>query len=57
LGGKTYERFDTIYDVLQNAYYDVEKLNTGKMLDNAIKAYVDAIEDPYTVYMDSNQNS
>jgi len=27
------------------------------MLDNAIKAYVDAIEDPYTVYMDSNQNS
>ena len=27
------------------------------MLDNALKAYVDAIEDPYTVYMDSTENS
>ncbi len=57
LGNKTYERFDTIYDILQTAYYDVDKINTGKMLDNAVKAYVDAIEDPYTVYMDSEQNS
>lgn len=57
LGNKTYERFDAVYDILQTAYYDVDKINTGKMLDNAIKAYVDAIEDPYTVYMDSEQNS
>jgi len=27
------------------------------MLDNALKAYVDAIEDPYTIYMDNQQNS
>jgi hypothetical protein len=27
------------------------------MLNNAIKAYVDAIDDPYTIYMDSEQNS
>lgn len=57
LGNKTYERFDAVYDILQTAYYDVDKINTGKMLDNAVKAYVDAIEDPYTVYMDSEQNS
>lgn len=57
LWGKTYERFDTVYGVLQSSYYDLEKLNTGKMLDNALKAYVDAIDDPYTIYMDSQQNS
>ncbi len=55
--GKTYQRFDSVYDILQNSYYDTDKLNTGKMLSNAIKAYVDAIEDPYTIYMDSEQNS
>ncbi len=57
LGGKTYERFDTIYTILQSSYDDVDKLNTGKMLNSAIKAYVDAIEDPYTVYMDNEENS
>lgn len=57
LWGKTYERFDTVYGVLQNAYYNTDKLNTGKMLSNALKAYVDAIDDPYTIYMDSEQNS
>ncbi len=57
LNNESYERFDTIYTILQSAYYDTEKINTGKMLNNAIKAYVDAIEDPYTIYMDSEQNS
>ncbi len=57
LGNKTYERFDAIYSILQNAYYDTERLNTWKMLTNAVKAYVDAIDDPYTIYMDSDQNS
>lgn len=57
LWGKTYERFDQVYTILQDAYYDTEKLNTGKMLSNALKAYVDAIEDPYTIYMDSQENS
>lgn len=57
LWSKTYERFDTVYGVLQNSYYNIDKLNTGKMLSNALKAYVDAIDDPYTIYMDSEQNS
>ena len=55
--GKKYERFDAIDTVLKNAYYNVDKINTGKMLNNALKAYVDAIDDPYTIYMDSEQNS
>ncbi|MFA6255769.1 MAG: S41 family peptidase [Candidatus Absconditabacterales bacterium] len=57
LEGKTYERFDTVNSILQSSYYNIEKLNTGKMLSNALKAYVDAIDDPYTIYMDSQQNS
>lgn len=57
LVGKKYERFDTVYNILQSSYYDVDKLHTGEMLNNAIKAYVDAINDPYTIYMDSEQNS
>lgn len=57
LWNQTYERFDTVYTILQSAYYDTAKLNTGKMLNNALKAYIDAIDDPYTVYMDSEQNS
>lgn len=57
LWGKKYERFDAVYGILQSSYYDIEKLNTGKMLNSALKAYVDAIDDPYTIYMDSEQNS
>lgn len=57
LWSKDYQRFDTVYGILQSSYYNVEKLNTGKMLSNALKAYVDAIEDPYTIYMDSETNS
>lgn len=57
LWNKKYERFDTIYNVLESSYYNVDKLNTGKMLSSALKAYVDAIDDPYTIYMDSETNS
>ncbi|MCX6824101.1 MAG: S41 family peptidase [candidate division SR1 bacterium] len=57
LGAKKYERFDTVYNLLQSSYYNVDKLNTGKMLSNALKAYVDAIGDPYTIYMDNATNS
>lgn len=57
LWNKKYERFDAIYSILQNAYYNVDKLNTGKMLNSSLKAYVDAIDDPYTIYMDNEQNS
>ncbi len=57
LGSKKYERFDTVYSVLESSYYNIDKLNTWKMLSSALKAYVNAIDDPYTIYMDSEQNS
>lgn len=56
-GRGQYERFETVYDILQDNYYDTAKLNSGAMIEKAVKAFVDAIDDPYTVYMDSDQNS
>lgn len=52
-----YDRFDEILDTLKLLYYDQEKINTWKMIENAIKAYVDAINDPYTSYLDAETNS
>lgn len=57
LRSQKYERFEAIDAILQSAYYDTQKINTGKMLNNALKAYVDALDDPYTIYMDNEQNS
>lgn len=57
LNNQNYERFDTIHSVLQYSYYDTEKIDTGAMITNALKAYVDALDDPYTIYMDTEQNS
>lgn len=54
---QTYQRFEDVLYTLQTLYYEQEKINTWKMLENALKAYVDAIEDPYTVYLDSETNS
>ncbi|MEI7918676.1 MAG: hypothetical protein WCH65_00205 [bacterium] len=42
---------------MQRSYYNTSKINTGKMLNSALKAYIDALDDPYTIYMDSDQNS
>lgn len=52
-----YHRFDEVYDILKNSYFDQDKLLTWAMLTNAVKAFVDAIDDPYTVYMDAVQSS
>lgn len=52
-----YRRFDEVYDILKTSYFDQDKLQTWAMLTNAVKAFVDAIDDPYTVYMDAIQSS
>ena len=57
LGNAAYQRFDVVYQILKESYYDQAKLQTGVMLENAVKAFVDGIGDPYTVYMDSKENS
>jgi len=57
LGDTAYQRLDAIYSVLQSAYYDQSKLQSGLMIEDAVKGFVDGIDDPYTVYMDSTENS
>ena len=51
-----YSRFDEINSILQKQYYSVSGIDTQKMIINAVKAYVDTIDDPYTVYMDAEEN-
>lgn len=46
---------DTIWGVLWEDYYDTGKVNTSLMRDNALKAYVDALGDPYTTYLDGSE--
>lgn len=52
-----YNRFEALDEVLRLWYYDYEKINQDDMIKWAIKAYIDSIKDPYTVYMDAEQNS
>ena len=52
-----YERFETLDELLNFWYYDYEKIDEEDMIKWAIKAYIDAIKDPYTVYMDAEQNN
>lgn len=54
---KKYDRFEDIFDTLEENYYDQEKLQSWAMIQTAVKAFVNAIDDPYTVYMDAEQNS
>jgi len=52
-----YSRFELVDAILENDYYYPENINSWVMVQDAVKAYVDAIDDPYTVYMDADENS
>lgn len=52
-----YERFETVDALFDEDFYYNENLNTWDMVLSAVKAYVDAANDPYTVYMDAEENS
>jgi C-terminal processing protease CtpA/Prc len=47
-----YGQLEQILKILESHYYYQEKIDESKMLQAAIRAMVDAIEDPYTVYQD-----
>lgn len=51
------DRLSQVDSILQSNYFDNENIDQRKMEDNAIKAYVDALNDPYTVYLDTDTNS
>ncbi len=54
-----YSRFEEVLKILKTEYYDPILLLSWEkaMVDRALAAYVNAIEDPYTVYMDNQQSS
>lgn len=52
-----YSRFELVDAILREDYYYPENINSWLMIQDAVKAYVDAIDDPYTVYMDAEENS
>lgn len=54
-----YSRFEDVLKILKKEYYDQDLLLSWEksMVDHALAAYVNAIEDPYTVYMDNNLSS
>lgn len=50
------QRFDAVFGLLKNNYYETEKLDKDAMRENAIKGFVDALGDPYTVYLTPEEN-
>lgn len=55
--GQRYWRFEEVLDVLQLEYIEQDKVKVDLMIEDALKAFVDAIDDPYTVYLDAAQYS
>jgi len=52
-----YERFELVDLILSEGYYDYEHIDQSYMVKDALKSYVNGIDDPYTIYMDADQNS
>lgn len=50
-------RMQEITELLQENYYGTGEIDIQKMEDSALKAYVDGLEDPYTIYLDTSSNS
>lgn len=48
--------FWSVWQKLENSYYDKRALNPQKLLDGAISGMVSGLEDPYTVYLPPTQN-
>lgn len=46
-----YQKFDLIYDILENEHIEPESISGDEMLESALRWYVEAIWDPYTVYL------
>ncbi len=51
-----YKEFEDVYDVLEHSYYDASALHSGNMREQALKSFVNALDDPYTVYLDAVEN-
>ncbi len=49
--------FWTVWQKLENNYYDKSKLDAKKMLNGAIGGMVQSVGDPYTLYLPPSQNN
>lgn len=49
--------FWTVFDKVQQNYYDKKAIDPQKMLKGAISGMVNSLDDPYTVYLPPAQNS
>lgn len=45
-----YNKFEILYNQLEEWYFDEEKIDYNDMMENSFKWFVEAINDPYTVY-------
>lgn len=52
-----FNQFWTVWNKLENSYYDKTKLDSQKMLNGAITGMVQSVGDPFTVYLPPAQNS
>lgn len=50
------ERLDAIVDVLESRYFYDDRIDESEMKKRAIKSYVDGLSDPFTVYLDAEEN-
>lgn len=53
---EAYEKLQEVMHVLDTTYMEPEKLNDQDMWDEAIRGYIDGVHDPYTVYLDKQEN-
>lgn len=51
-----FQKYNQIYDILQQSYYDAEHMDIEAMQENALKGFVDGLEDPYSVYLTPEEN-
>ncbi len=51
-----FQKFHSLYELLSVAYYDQTRLDPFAMLENALKGFVNALDDPYTVYLTTEEN-
>ncbi len=50
-------RFWTVFEKVQQNYYDKKAIDAEKMLNGAITGMVNSLDDPYTVFLPPTQNS
>lgn len=51
-----FQKYNQIFDLLQETYYDADEMDLTAMQENALKWFVDALNDPYTVYLTPDEN-